>query len=191
MVRQGAPEHGRGEGGRGVAGSWTDGSQPGPFDMTVLRILKLVAQDATEAEVRGGGVDCLALAGGRAVAQAVVGGAEVRSALDDAARDMRAGLVGDEAVFGRGDPRVPRHAAGVVSGRRGVVVAGPLPDVPGHVVEAEAVGREAPDGGGAVPARRLQVLPGEFALPGVGHRLVLRGGVIAPGGDRAGRGAGR
>src|ERR1700685_2190655 len=141
----------------GVLRLWTDGSRAGPFDRQVLLILTLIPEDAAESQVRGGGVDGLALAGGRAVAQAVVGGAEVRAALDDAARYVRAGLVGDEAVCGRGDPRGPRHAAGVVRGRRSVVVAGPLPDVPGHVVEAEAIGREAADGGGAVPARRLQV----------------------------------
>src|SRR3984957_17782254 len=166
---------------RGRKETATDESQPGPFDMRILLVLTLIAQDAAESQVRGGGVDGLALAGGRAVAQAVVRSAEVRAALDDAARDVRAGLVGGEAVFGRGDPRVPRHTAGAVRGRRGVEVAGPFPDVPGHVVEAEGVGREAADGGGAVAARRLQVLPGELALPGVGHRLFPRGGVVAPG----------
>jgi hypothetical protein len=132
--------------------------------------------------VRGGGVDRLALTGGGAVAEAVVGGAEVRAALDDAARYARAGLA---AVLRRGHPGVLRPAAAAGGRRGGVEVAGPLPDVAGHVVEPEAVGRVAPDRGRALLARRLQVLPGEFALPGVGHRLAPRGRVVAPGERRA------
>src|ERR1700721_3607370 len=84
----------------------TDESRAGPFDKTVLLVLNLFAEDAAEAQVGGGGVDRLALAGGRAVAEAVVGGAQVGAALDDAARDVRAGLAGDEAAFGRGGPGV-------------------------------------------------------------------------------------
>ena len=58
-----------------------------------------VAEDATEAQVAGGGVDRLGLAGRWAVTQAVVGGAQVRSALGHAARDVRTGLTGRQACL--------------------------------------------------------------------------------------------
>ena len=98
------------------------------------------------------------LARRRPVAEAVVRGAEVRAALDDAARERSSPAL---AAGGR--------AAGwSVAGCRREEVAGPLPDVAGHVVEAVAVRREAADGRRAVVA----VVPGsarELALPGVRH----------------------
>lgn len=143
----------------------------------------------------GGGVDRLALAGRRPVAQAVVRRAQVRAALDHPARDVRPRLAWHQAARRIGHPRVARHAARPVvrspvvrsRARRhcGEVVARPLPDVAGHVVQAVPVGREAPDRGRASLARRLEVLPGELALPGVGHHLPLGARVVAPGVDRA------
>ena len=63
-------------------------------------------QDAAEAEVRGRRVDRLALARRRPVAKAVARCAEVRAALDHAARDRLARLERSERHAG-----VPRHAA--------------------------------------------------------------------------------
>ncbi len=51
----------------------------------------LGVDDAAKSDVAGRGVDGLALARGGAVAQAVVGGAQVRAPLDDPTRDMGAG----------------------------------------------------------------------------------------------------
>ena len=133
----------------------------------------------------GGGVDRLALAGRRPVAEAVVRGAQVRAALDHAARDVRPRLAGDQAARRIGHPRIARDAAGTGGAPGGKVVARPLPDGTGHVVQAVPVGREAPDRGRAALARRLEVLPGELALPRVGHHLPLRARVVAPGVDRA------
>jgi len=103
--------------------------------------------DAAEPDVRGGGVDSFALARGRAVAEAVVRGAQVGAALEHAARDVRPGLAGNQAGPGRGDPRVPGRAASgldVPGGLGGEVAAGPLPDVAGHVVQPEPVRGESP-----------------------------------------------
>ena len=72
------------------------------------------ADDAAEPEVRHRGVDHLRLARRRPVAQAVVGRAEVRAALDHPARDALAGLTGVVALVGRGDARVRRDAAGAL-----------------------------------------------------------------------------
>src|SRR5215831_4978626 len=65
------------------------------------------------------------------------------------------------------------------------VVAGPFPDVAGHVVEPVAVRRERAHRRGALVAVGEQVLPGELPLPGVGHHDSIRRELIAPGVDRA------
>ena len=134
-------------------------------------------------------VDRLALPGRRPVAQAVVRRAQVRAALDHAARDVRPGLARHQAGGRVGDPRVARHTASVPRSLSvplgGEVVARPLPDVAGHVEQAVAVGREALHRGRALPAVRHQVLPGELALPGVGHHGAAGSEVAAPGEDGA------
>jgi hypothetical protein len=68
---------------------------------------------------------------------------------------------------------------------RDVPVRRPLPDVSGHVVEAVAVRREAPDRRRAFVPVELQVLPGELALPGVRHRPPVGEVLVAPGEHRA------
>jgi len=139
--------------------------------------------------VGGRRVDRLALPGRRPVAQAVVRRAQVRAALDHAARDVRPGLARHQAGGRVGDPRVARHTASVPRSLSvplgGEVVARPLPDVAGHVEQAVPVGREAADGGRAALVRRLEVLPGELTLPGVRHHLPPRERVVAPGENRA------
>ena len=90
------------------------------------------------------------------VAQAVARRAQVRAALDHAARDVRRragrGRSSLRSVM-RGFRRCAAGVLGVLGRAAGrVVVASPLPDVSGHVVEPVAVGGEEPDRGGAAPA---------------------------------------
>ena len=81
-------------------------------------------------------------ASGGTVALAIVGSAEVGSALHDFARDLYLGLAGIVAGFAiaMGNGAAATSLAGGMV--RGVPVGGPLPDVADHVVEAVAVGRE-------------------------------------------------
>src|SRR3954468_11752201 len=146
---------------------------------------RLAADDAPEADVAGGGVDRLPLARGRAVPEAVVRRAQVRAALDHAARNRLAGGV---APLVAGDARVLRDAArllGLVWVTLREEVGRPLPHVPRHVVEAVAVRRERPDRGRTLKPVELQVLPRELALPGVRHRLAVGEVLVAPGERRA------
>src|SRR5258708_22694296 len=80
--------------------------------------------DAPKTDVAGGRVDRLSLARRRAVAQAVVGRAEVRPAFHHSASDMR--------------PRLARRAAGFFTAfnKRGKKARRPLPHVAHHVLEA-------------------------------------------------------
>src|SRR6056297_1207833 len=94
----------------------------------------------------------LALPRGGPVANAVLVGAEKRATLGDLARDLELGREGIEALLAGATARVGRDAAGLGRSRGGigrmpigVPVAGPLPDIAGHVVEAVAVGREGAD----------------------------------------------
>src|SRR5262249_30915004 len=131
---------------------------------------RALARNAAKADVPGRAVDRLALPRRRAVAQAVVGRAEVRAALHDAAREA---VVpgGSTAPSGAGHGLEP--------------VVRPLPDVAGHVVEAVAVRRIGLDRRGALVAVEQQVLPGELALPGIGHHAALRRELLAPREGRA------
>src|SRR5690348_1965897 len=97
-----------------------------------------VVADAAEAQMAGGGVNRLGLAGRWAVTQAVIGSAQVGSALGHPARDVRAGLTGHQACLRRRDARIARRAARVLNlpaRADDEIVAGPLPDVAGHVVQ--------------------------------------------------------
>src|SRR5262249_59575209 len=80
---------------------------------------RALAHDTAKADVPGRAVDRLALPRRRAVAQAVVGRAEVRAALHDASR---------EAVVPGGS------TARSGPGRGFEPIVRPLPDVPRHVV---------------------------------------------------------
>src|ERR1700683_1762516 len=111
----------------------------------------------------GGAVDGLALAGGRPGTKAGVGRAQGRASLDDLAGQVRAGLAGDLAGLRLGYPRVTRCAArvgGLSRMARGEVVAGPFPDVAGHVIEAVGAGGKRSHWGSALIAVGEQVLPG-------------------------------
>src|SRR4029077_12545902 len=120
-----------------------DGSPvPGPAGQSLPRAS--ACPDAAEAEGAPPGGDLLWSVGGGAVAQAVGVGAEERAALDDPPRDAELGLRGVEAAFLRRDRLRGGCAAAVRLGgvgrpTHGVPVAGPLPDVPRHVVQAVPV----------------------------------------------------
>src|SRR4051812_18454374 len=90
-------------------------------EMAALR-----ADHAAEADVAGRGVDRLALARRRPVAEAVVGRAQMRAALDHASLDA-----------GSGGRR--RRAARRAGSAELEAVRRPLPHVAGHVVQAVAV----------------------------------------------------
>src|SRR5204863_8083655 len=120
------------------------------------------------------GVDGAFAAAAGHVAGAVLVGAEKGAAALHALG--HAGLLGVEAV---------RRAVGVAAGASGIVVravpvGAPLPDVAGHVVEAEAVGREARHRRGAREAVFLRVAIREAALEGVGHGLPVGAKGLAP-----------
>src|SRR4051794_9040428 len=123
--------------------------------------------DAAKPDVAAGRLRCVAAAGGNAVAPAVRVVAKVRPAAH------RPGLS-------------PRRAAGVgafVTGVEGRMepVCTPLPDIPCHVVEAEAVRRELADRAGAEEPVLQRVVPRERALPHVHPVLAIRLEVISPG----------
>src|SRR5262249_26775305 len=123
---------------------------------------------AAKTDVAGGRIDRLALPRRGPVAQAVVGRAEVGTALYHAASDMRA--------------RLARRATGFFAalGRLGKRTRRPLPDVAEHVVEAIPVGGKGIDGRGALVSIELEVLPRESALPGIGHRPPVGGERFPP-----------
>ena len=135
---------------------------------------------AAEPDVRRRRVVGLGRARRGPVAQAVLGGAQVRAALQHPARDARARLGGcrGEQVLARAD--VDRHLAGHLV-PRGVEVRRPLPHVARDVVEPEAVGRERHDGRRADPARGTRVLVGEVPLPLVHHEASAGSLLVAPG----------
>src|SRR5690606_1827804 len=63
---------------------------------------------------------------------------------------------------------------------RPVLILRPLPDVSRHVVETETIGGKRADRRRAFVTVRLEVLPGELALPGVGLRTTVRFETLAP-----------
>src|SRR5215475_10067185 len=112
-------------------------------------------------------VDFLRLSRRRTIARAVVGSAQVRAALDDAAWRL-AGSQRQIVQFGaaridRCLPRVPRA----------IPVGRPLPNIADHIVEAVAVRLEAADRRGPGVAVLVGVVDGEDALPGVGDGLAF------------------
>src|SRR5947209_15177157 len=81
-----------------------------------------------------------------------------------------------------------RHATGfleVFGARRSEGARGPLPYVADHVVEPIAICGKGIDRRGALVSIYLEVLPGESALPGVGHCPPLRSKCFTPRVSRA------
>src|SRR3546814_5650937 len=98
------------------------------------------------------------MARGGAIALAIIGGAQVRSALEHLAGDADGGLVRVVTLPAKAAFRIPDGAAGWFSALRArpglrPPVLRPFPDIADHVEEAEAVGREMADRRRAVPAR--------------------------------------
>src|SRR5262245_6072072 len=131
------------------------------------------------------GVDHLRASRGGPVTQAVAIGAEERAALDHLPGHSELWLLGVVALLEARAAGVTGHTAGRVGifGKPlGVPVRRPLPHVPGHVEEAEAVGRVRADGARR-PVARLRS-PREVAVPVVRELLpVLR--TLAPREGRA------
>src|SRR5262249_41485769 len=121
------------------------------------------------------------------VAQAVARSAEVRAALDHPAGDVRPRATDVVARLRCLDARVARWRAARARGRvspcaaRRVVVAGPLPDVAGHVEQPVAVRGEQSDGCRAAPSLRAGVAPRKAALPEIRHQLAAGRLLVAPG----------
>src|SRR5262245_35371467 len=130
--------------------------------------------DASKSDVAGRGIDGLALARRRAVAHAIIGGAQVGAALHDPARIAVAGGA--------------RPAAGSLKSfdaKRNEHARGPLPHVTNHVVKAVAVRRERIDCSGALVTVAIELFPRKPALPGIGHGASVRREYLAPGVGRA------
>src|SRR5215472_804898 len=129
------------------------------------------------------GVDGLRHARGGAIAPAIIGRAKMGPTLHDLARYVHARHLRIETILARAPTRVVCAAA---AGRdrpvtRLVPVRGPLPDIADHVVEAVAVGWKGPHRRRAMVAVTTEILPREFALPGVRHQLSVRLQIVAPG----------
>jgi hypothetical protein len=129
------------------------------------------------------GVDHLGPTRRRPIAQTVAVRAEERAALDHLAGHPELRLARVVARFHRGPPRIPRCAAGsyvhlpFVPGP--VPVRGPLPYVPGHVVESVGIGRERADGG-CLPVAGGRP-PRELPMPVVGQPLAAGLRLLTPG----------
>src|SRR5262245_42491875 len=175
---------------RGRSGAWRRNANFGRLQFLVAGLLRLLfpirrrkshgerkserPHDAAKTNVASRRVDRLGLARRRPVAQAVVGRAEVRAAFHHPASGA--------------SPALARHTAGFsgyFAAVRGEATRGPLPHIADHVVEAIAVCGKGVDRRGALVAVELEILPGETALPGIGHRPPLRSKRFAPGVGRA------
>src|SRR5262245_23827340 len=108
-----------------------------------------LASDASEADVTSRCIDRLRVPGGRAIAPAIVGRAQMRAALQDLAGYAAFGLARVVAQLLSATARVLGDATGFagVGGMPGIEpIGGPLPDVADHVVKAVSVRREGRDG---------------------------------------------
>src|SRR5262249_35091303 len=143
-----------------------------------------LANDTTETDVGRGRIDRLRVARGRAIPAAVVRRAEMRTALQNLARNPDVRLAGVVARGFRPAARVLRNAArlrrvGFVPGR--IPIRGPFPHVADHIVEAVAVRRKGGDRRRALEPVEREVLVREIALPGVRHLPAAWGESVAPG----------
>src|SRR5690606_9723642 len=128
----------------------------------------------------GRGVLCFTLSCSRPVTQAVIRGAEVRAALHPPPGNGCA-AAGALECSRFADSRTARDAARllrVVRVSPDEVVRRPFPHVPCHVEEAEPVGWERACGRGPFVTIGGEILPGELALPRVGHVAAVGRGLI-------------
>ena len=119
----------------------------------------------------------------RAVAPAVVGRAEMRAALHHLARNAELRLAGVIALLLADAARVGGNAAALLGGGMlvRIPIGRPFPDIADHVVEAIVIGGVCADGRGAREAVLGEVLPGELALPGIGHVVAIGDERVTPG----------
>src|SRR5262249_56950489 len=105
----------------------------------------------------------------------VIRRAKMRSTFHDFAWDLDRWLVRIVALVSFSASRVEARAARL---RYLLVllvpIRGPLPHVAGHVVEPVTVGRKTSHRRCSLEPVFFKILPGEFALPGVGHVLAIR-----------------
>src|SRR5580698_9322006 len=125
--------------------------------------------DQAKAQMAGRRVDRLGHTRGWAIAPAIIGRAEIRTALHHLARDAHAGHARIVAFVAQASARVLR--AGTAGGCRPVArlipIRRPFPDIADHVVQPVSVRRERPNRRGALVTVAAEVLPRKFALPGV------------------------
>src|ERR1700692_2700698 len=139
---------------------------------------------AAKADMAGRGIDRFGMACGGAVAAAIVWRAQMRTALQDLARNFDIGLTGVVASILAAAARILRNATGfwrVGLVLRGVPVGGPFPDIADHVVDAVAVRRECVHWRRSLVAVEREVLVRECALPSVGHLAMAGREFVTPG----------
>src|SRR5947209_7581659 len=141
------------------------------------------SNDAAKADVAGRGVDGLRVACSGSVAETVIGGAEMGAPFEHLAGNPDSRKEGIEALLHGATARHDGRAAGtrfLVGMSVRVPVAGPLPDVSCHVVEAISIGRERSHRGRAFVVVGQEVLPGELPLPGIGHHSAPGCKLVSP-----------
>src|SRR5262249_12971645 len=105
----------------------------------------------------------------------------MRAAFHDFARDLDRWLVRIVSFVSFSAPRIEARAAGLLNLLVLLIpVSGPLPNVAGHVVEPVAVRWKRSHRRRSLETILFEILPGKFALPGVGHVLAIRCKRIAP-----------
>src|SRR5262245_5991849 len=144
-------------------------------------LLAFLSNDAAKAQMAGRGIDGLGHARCRTVAPAIIRRAQVRPAFHYFARDFDAGHVGIIALVPLSTSRIEVGAARL----RNLLVllipiCSPLPNVAGHLIEPVTVGWKTSHRGSPLESVFFEILPGEFALPGVGHVLAIRCKRIPP-----------
>src|SRR5262249_49258551 len=133
-------------------------------------------------DVASGCVDRMSIPSGRAIAPAIVRRTEMRPALQHFARNFDFRLPGIVTVLFAASMGIMRSATGVRSGamRMHIPICSPLPYVADHVQKSISIGRENAHRRGALKTIAGKVLPGEFALPCIGHMPAIREQGITP-----------
>src|ERR1700684_513506 len=129
-----------------------------------------LTHDAAESDMRGRGIEGLALPRRGPVAQAIIRRTEMRAALHHPVCGAIGALLwlATGWLFGRGM-------------RQGIAARRPFPDIGDHGVKPVTVGRVRADWRGALVAIFGEIFPGKAALPGVRHDLALGCNFLAPG----------